>query len=262
MINITVNGKEHKVEEGQRLLKVLQDIDIKIPFLCFHPSLTPAASCKLCAVEVKEKDKPYAVKLACAIKTKQGLDVTTESAMIHQHRNRALGNLFTMAPQSEVLMKIGAEFGLTMGSVPDGCIRCRLCVRVCKEVIGAAALKVVKREGRNFVVPSEKGECIGCGTCANICPTDAIKIIDKGHVRTMMVGDQIIARHPLLHCEMCGKPFATPKFIKHVEHREEFHISVKEHHDLCPTCAKLYARKQLTPLVPRLTKTYADKPID
>lgn len=261
MINITVNGKEHKVEEGQRLLKVLQDIDVKIPFLCFHPSLTPAASCKLCAVEVKEKDKPYAVKLACAIKTKPGLDVTTESAMIDQHRNRALGNLFTMAPQSEALMKIGAEFGLTMGSVPDGCIRCRLCVRVCKEVIGAGALKVVKREGRNFVVPSEKGECIGCGTCANICPTDAIKIIDKGYVRTMMVGDQIIARHPLLHCEMCGKPFATPKFIKHVEHREEFHISVKEHHDLCPTCAKLYARKQLKHLVPRFAKTYADKPI-
>jgi len=197
MVKITINGKEHKVEEGQRLLKVFQEIDIKIPFLCFHPSLTPAASCKLCAVEIKEKGKPHAVKLACAVKTKQGLDVTTESAMIHQHRNRALGRLFTMAPQSKALMKIGAEFGLTMGSVPDGCIRCRLCVRVCKEVIGARALKIVNRKGRSFVVPSEKGECIGCGTCANICPTDAIKIIDKGHVRTMMVGDQIIAKNPL-----------------------------------------------------------------
>ena len=262
MVKITINGKEHKVEEGQRLLKVLQETDIKIPFLCFHQALTPVASCKLCAVEVKEKDKPHAVKLACAFKTKEGLDVTTESAMIQKHRNRALGRLFTMAPQSEVLMKIGAEFGITMGIIPDGCIRCRLCVRVCKEVIGARALKFVKREGRSFVVPSEKGECIGCGTCANICPTDAIKTIDKNNVRTMLVGDQIIARHPLLNCEICGKKFATPKFMKHVDHLEESHVDVKEHHDLCPTCAKLYARKEVTHLAPRLAKIYADKPID
>ena len=48
-----------------------------------------------------------------------------------------------MTPQLEVLMKTGAEFGLTMGTIPDGCIRCLLCVRVCKEIIGAKALKVV-----------------------------------------------------------------------------------------------------------------------
>jgi NADH dehydrogenase/NADH:ubiquinone oxidoreductase subunit G len=261
MVKITINGKEHTVEEGERLLKVLQDRDIKIPHLCFHPSLTPAASCKLCVVEVKAKDKPHAVKLACAVKTKERLDVTTESAMIHQHRNRALGNLFTMAPQSEALMKIGAEFGLTMGAMPDGCIRCRLCIRVCKEIIGAGALKMVKREGRNFVVPSETGECIGCGTCANICPTDAIKTIDKNNVRTMMVGDQVIARHPLLRCEMCGRLFATSKFVRHVERREESHIRSKEHHNLCSTCTKLFVRKKLRPLAHRIATTYAGKPV-
>ena len=90
-------------------------------------------------------------------------------------------------------MEIGAEFGLTIGRVPDGCIRCRLCMRVCKEVIGARALTMVKRGGVNYVVPSEKGVCIGCGTCANICPTHAIRLEDKGNVRTMLVGDQVIA---------------------------------------------------------------------
>jgi predicted molibdopterin-dependent oxidoreductase YjgC len=262
MVKIIINGQDHEVEEGERLLKVLQAIGTKIPSLCFHHALTPAASCKLCVVEVKEKDRPYVVKLACAVKTKEGLEVTTESAMIHQHRNRALGNLFTMAPQSEALMKIGAQFGLTIGPIPDGCIRCRLCIRACKEVIGARALTFEKREGRNFVVPSEKGECIGCGTCANICPTNAIKTIDKGKVRTMMVGDQVIARHPLVSCEMCGKLFATPKFMKHVEHREESHTDIKEHHELCPTCVKLYARKDLRLLTPRIASTYAGKPIE
>lgn len=261
MVTIKVNGQTYEVEEGFRLLTVLKEIGIKIPSICFHHALTPAASCKLCAVEVKEGDKPYAIKLACAIKTKEGLEVTTESAMIHQQRNRALGNLLTMAPQSETLLKIGAEFGLTMGPVPDGCIRCRLCVRVCSEVIGARALTFIKREGRNFVVPSEKGECIGCGTCANICPTGAIKIVDKDKVRTMFVGEQVIARHPLLRCEMCGKLYATPKFLKHTEHHVEPHTDTKEHHQFCPTCAKLHARKELRMLSPRLATTYAGKPV-
>lgn len=262
MVRITINGHEYEVEEGQRLLKILHETGNKIPSLCFHHALTPAASCKLCVVEVKEKDKPYKVKLACAIKTKEGLEINTESAMIHQQRNRALGNLLTMAPQAEVLMKIGSEFGITMGPIPDGCVRCRLCVRVCREVIGAKALTIIKKEGRNFVVPSDKGDCIGCGTCANICPTKAIKSIDKGKVRTMKVGDQVIARHPLLSCEMCGKLFATPKFLKHVEQSEEGHTDVKEHHELCPNCAKLYARKDLKILSPHIAKTYAGKPVD
>ncbi len=46
---------------------------------------------------------------------------------------------------------------------PDGCVRCHLCIRVCKEIVGAGALKMEKKDGVNFVVPME-GLCIGCGT--------------------------------------------------------------------------------------------------
>lgn len=259
MVKITINGTGFEVEENERVLKVLRETGHRIPSLCFHHALTPAASCKLCVVEVKVEGKPHAVRLACAVKTKEGMDITTESALIHQKRTEALGNLLAMSPQSERLLQIGADFGLTMGLVPDGCIRCRLCVRACKEIIGAGALRFIKREGRSYVVPSETGECIGCGTCANICPTHAIKTIDKGNVRTMMVGDQIIAKHPLISCEMCGKQFATPKFLHHVEEREESHTDVKEHHALCPTCIKLYRRKKMTVLAPHLGRTYAGR---
>ncbi len=264
MVKIKINQRYYEVEEGRRLLMVLNEEGIKIPHICFHHALTPAASCRLCVVEVKENDMPPTVKLSCAIKTREGMEVITESAMIHQQRNIAMGNLLTMAPQSDRLLKIGAEFGLTIGRIPDGCIRCRLCMRVCKEIIGASALTMTKRNGIKHVVPSESGNCIGCGTCANICPTQAIRLVDKENVRTMMVGDQIIATHPLIRCEMCGKLFATPKFLKHIENREKEteHPDIKERHNYCSTCAKLYTRKNQQLTAPLFSKTHGYKPVN
>jgi bidirectional [NiFe] hydrogenase diaphorase subunit len=54
--------------------------------------------------------------------------------------------------------------------------------------------------------------CIGCGTCANLCPTQVIKVEDLENVRTISIRDEVIGRHPLETCEGCGKRFATPKF--------------------------------------------------
>jgi len=79
MVKITVNGEEHEVEKGIRLLLILSGKGVKIPHLCFHHALVPGASCKLCVVEVKEKNKPPKTRLSCAIKTREGLEITTES---------------------------------------------------------------------------------------------------------------------------------------------------------------------------------------
>jgi len=252
MVKITVNGEEQEVEKDKRLLLFLMEKGIKIPHLCFHRALIPGASCKLCVVEVKEKDKPPKTRLSCAIKTREGMEITTESAMVHQLRNKAIGDLLKMAPRADIIHRIGEEFGLTTGRKPDGCIRCRLCVRICKDIIRAKALKIVKREGMNYVVPSEASDCIGCGTCANICPTGAISIKDKENSRTIMIRDEIIGRHPLERCEMCGRQFATTKFLKHVQELEGSHPDTKEHNKLCPTCVKLHAVKDRKLLAPKL----------
>jgi len=123
MVKITVNGEEHEVEKDIRLLLILMEKGIKVPHLCFHRALIPGASCKLCVVEVKEKDKHPKTRLSCAVKTREGMEITTESAMVHQLRNKAIGNLLKMAPHADIIHEIGKEFGLTTGKKPDGCIR-------------------------------------------------------------------------------------------------------------------------------------------
>jgi len=54
-----------------------------------------------------------------------------------------------------------------------------------------------KRDGRNYIVPVV-GRCIGCGTCANICPTRIIKIEDIENVRTMSIRDDVIGNRPTM----------------------------------------------------------------
>jgi NADH dehydrogenase/NADH:ubiquinone oxidoreductase subunit G len=260
MVTIEINGRKYTVEEGRRLLEILKEEGIRVPHLCFHHALVPAASCRLCVVELKQGGRPPKTRLACVIKVQEGMQITTESAMVHRMRNEAIGNLLKMAPHSEVIHKIGMEFGLTTGLKPDGCIRCRLCVRACTDIIGAGALAMVRREGLLYVVPSESGSCIGCGTCVNICPTGAIQAKDTDNVRSIFIRDEIIGEHVLKRCEICGSHFATVGFLNYVREREGDHPEEKESQCYCPTCAKLQMRRKLRITVPKLDKTHAVKP--
>ena len=241
MVTITIDDREYQAEEGASVLEVARAHDIAIPTLCYHASLRPSGSCRLCAVEVPGRSSGRQVTmLACILKAKDGLVVKTQSEAVNRARTRAFRNLLQMAPQAESIVALAKSYGINPGPPPDGCVRCRLCVRVCKEIVGPGALKMEKRDGLNYVVPLE-GLCIGCGTCANICPTDAIIIEDHKNVRTISIRNEVIGKHPLERCEGCGKQYATPKFLNHIHKRTSSHTDVKAHHNYCPTCAKLFS---------------------
>jgi predicted molibdopterin-dependent oxidoreductase YjgC len=239
MISIQVNNHNLQIEEGENLLKVLQVAGVRIPAICFHPALHKAVGmCRLCTVELATLGKPPEAKRACLIKTHPGLVVQTESVAIQASRERAMRALLKQAPQSERLIHLAQEFDIRIDPAPDGCIRCLLCERVCKEVVGAGALKLGKRDGQRLIEPVE-GRCIGCGTCANICPTHVIHVTDEESVRTISIRGEVIGRHPLETCEGCGRRFATPKFLEAAHERAvDHHPDVKEHHRFCPECAK------------------------
>jgi hypothetical protein len=74
---------------------------------------------------------------------------------------------------------------------------------------------------------------------------------DEGSVRKILIRDEIIGTHPLERCEICGRRFATTRFLEHIQTLEKSHPDTKEHHKLCPTCAKLYAVKDRRLLAPK-----------
>ena len=63
---------------------------------------------------------------------------------------------------------------------PNKCILCGLCVRICDELIGAAALGFVNRGCNTVVMPAfedalKDTTCISCGQCVSVCPTGALQ---------------------------------------------------------------------------------------
>jgi predicted molibdopterin-dependent oxidoreductase YjgC len=239
MISIRVNGREVDVDEGENLLQALISAGIRMPAVCFHPALKKVAGmCRLCVAEIALPGKPAEVKRACILKTTAGMAVQTESVAVQAAREKAMRALLKQAPQSERLIRLAQEFNLRVDPAPDGCIRCLLCERVCREIVGAAALRLGKRDGQRLIEP-EPGRCIGCGTCVNICPTQVIAIRDEDNVRTISIRDEVIGRHPLATCEGCGRYFATPRFLEVTHDRAvDHHPDVKDHHRYCPECSK------------------------
>ena len=246
MPKIIIDNHAYEAEEGTSLLDAAKSNGIDIPTLCYHPALRPSGSCKLCAVEVVAKSGRPVAMLSCIMKVREGLEVKTNGKIVTTARKRAFKNLLQMAPQSKYIRDLADKFRIDLGPPPDGCVRCRLCIRVCKEIVGPGALKMKSLNGQKFVVPVED-RCIGCGTCANLCRTNAIRVEDRDNVRTIMIRDDVIGRHPLVRCEGCGKMFATPKYIEFIDKKRcTDHPDVKVHHHYCPTCAKLFSDRVQT----------------
>jgi predicted molibdopterin-dependent oxidoreductase YjgC len=239
MVEIIVNGRKIQADPEKPLIESLRKNGIEVPALCYHPALSPAGACKLCSVEILKAEKPAQLKFSCIVKPSEGMEVRTDSDSVMRARTTAFRKLAQYAPEAPVIRRLAEKHGINMGSPPDECIRCRLCVRACKELVGANALKMEKRNGAWFVAPKEGNQCIGCGTCVNLCPTGVIKQEDRNGLRIISIRDEIIGQNPLLRCEACGRYFATSKFMSRVDSKTDDHPHVKEHHRYCPTCAKL-----------------------
>ncbi|MBA3010678.1 MAG: (2Fe-2S)-binding protein [Proteobacteria bacterium] len=245
MIDITMNGQKMVVRKNQTILQAARENGIKIPHLCFHPALKPSGACKLCGVEIGSPSGRKVVMLSCVLKVKENLEIQTESALVSAHREKAFNRLLQMAPDAFRIRSLAKEFGVPVTPPSDGCIRCRLCIRVCNEIVKASALKMGKHDGKSLVVAG-KGQCIGCGTCANLCPTNFIQVKDKEGVRTISLKEEVIGQLLLERCEGCGKMYATANFLKHVAQSTLSHPDTKEHHCLCPSCIKLMSNRALT----------------
>ncbi|WP_296976558.1 FAD-dependent oxidoreductase [uncultured Eubacterium sp.] len=87
MLNLTINGKNIKVEEGTTILQAAKDNGIYIPTLCYDDAVKVYGACGLCVVEAEGIPK---LLRSCSAKCSEGMVVNTESKRVVQSRKIAM----------------------------------------------------------------------------------------------------------------------------------------------------------------------------
>lgn len=237
MVKLTIDGREVRAEEGAMILEVARENNIYIPALCSHEGVTPYGACRLCLVEAVTDGRERLVA-SCLYPVKEGLVVKTSSERIMANRRVIMELLLARCPQSTAIQDLARQLGVnkTPFKLEDNkCILCALCVRACSEVVGVSAISLVNR-GVNrematpFYEPSDV--CIGCGSCAYICPTDAIRVEDVGDTRIIDMPSGK-TEFKLRKCKTCGNYWAPEKQLDYIAKQSN---QSPEVFDACPNC--------------------------
>jgi bidirectional [NiFe] hydrogenase diaphorase subunit len=208
---LTIDGKEIRAIEGEKVLWAALDNDIYIPNLCaIRERSEPMAACRLCFVEVEGKDVPVT---ACTEPVAQGMVINTKGRKALRLAHTSFELLLASQPVdcancpkngSCELQKIARYLGVKLKTKrfrkvlpglaidssspafiydPNKCVLCGRCVWVCQEKLGIGAIGFAHRGFQRIVTtfgnePIGKSNCQGCGECVIICPVGAFVFKD------------------------------------------------------------------------------------
>ncbi len=207
-VALTIDGREVKAREGERVLWVALDNGIYIPNLCaIREAEPPFGGCRLCFVEIEGRRAPVT---ACSQPVEDGMVVRTDTPAVKQLRRTAFELLLShhhldcaRCPRNRAceLQKIAAHqrFKLKTQRLktiprdqpvdrshplftydPNKCVLCGKCVWVCQRR-GVGAIDFAFRGLETTIstfggIPMAEAGCDSCLECVRVCPVGALAV--------------------------------------------------------------------------------------
>lgn len=229
IMEIRIDGSVCTCEQGEYLIDVARRNGIEIPTLCHHEALRGLGHCRVCVVEMDGKIVP-----SCMTKVEKPCVVVTNSSAVQEKRGMILALLKNSAPDSPEIAALAQRWNapeLSRLKAGEGrCILCGLCVEACRKMGTGAIASMLRGIQKKVSTPYDEPSpaCIGCASCAQVCPTGAIQVEDCGETRTIWKRN-----FRLEHCRECGAVLGTPEFLDHVQGETGDAQEL-----LCETCRK------------------------
>ncbi|MCF2132417.1 2Fe-2S iron-sulfur cluster-binding protein, partial [Strepomyces sp. STD 3.1] len=202
-VAVTINGEEHKIQQGTRLLDYLLAQNIPHPHVCYSETLGPIQTCDTCMCEINGD-----IMRACSTEVQEGMEILTSSAHAKASQKEAMDRLLenhllyctvcdnnngncrvhNTAEQLEIEHQTRPyrEKGYAKDHShpfyrydPDQCILCGRCVEVCQDVQVNETLtidwerkmpRVLWDNGKSI----NESSCVSCGQCVTVCPCNAL----------------------------------------------------------------------------------------
>ncbi|HTS23161.1 MAG TPA: 2Fe-2S iron-sulfur cluster-binding protein [Casimicrobiaceae bacterium] len=181
MPEIFIDGRPVQAERSQTVLEAALANGFDIPYFCWHPALSVAGNCRICAVQIEGRSW---AEIACNMPASEGLRVLTDSEVVREYR-KSIMQLLTLnhpvdcgicdkagecklqdyhyryngEPSLSADAKVRATkfHALSERIVLDNerCILCSRCVRFTREISKSNALGIVRRGDQSLVRAAE-----------------------------------------------------------------------------------------------------------
>jgi formate dehydrogenase alpha subunit len=265
-VTITIDGRQVEATPGAKVLESAIEAGIYVPYLCYHPGMTPYAACRMCVIQeeveveverdgqmVKEKQlRPPAA--SCTMPVRDGMAITTVNDTLRQLQRGVMEMLISEHPHGcltchRVDLCGPEDICQRHVSVNDRCVTCpkndRCELKDTVRFLGMDLNSPMSYKTRDLEIEvsdpfydRDYNLCIVCGRCVRVCEEvrgdSAITFVERAGLA--LVGTSKGMSLLESGCEFCGACLDVCPVGALTERDHKWDKAVRVERTVCSNC--------------------------